>query len=92
MFLNIFPKLSYTIIGGEVNVAQRLEASADSNGILMSYETYAFTQDIVEVEEMVPLGALDADDIHLSGIFVQRIFQGKNHKNPIEYRTITERS
>ena len=47
---------------------------------------------IVEVEEMVPLGALDADDIHLSGIFVQRIFQGRNHKNPIEYRTITERS
>ena len=45
---------------------------------------------IVEVEEMVPLGALDADDIHLPGIFVQRLFQGINHKNPIEFRTVSE--
>jgi class 3 adenylate cyclase len=44
-------RLTYTIIGGEVNVAQRLEGNADPNGILMSYETYAFTQDIVSVEE-----------------------------------------
>ncbi len=44
-------RLTYTIIGGEVNVAQRLEAGADANGILMSYETYAHAQDIVEVEE-----------------------------------------
>ena len=44
-------RLTYTIIGGEVNVAQRLEVSADPNGILMSYETYAHAQDMVEVEE-----------------------------------------
>ena len=44
-------RLTYTIIGGEVNVAQRLEAGADSSGILMSYETYAHSQDLVEVEE-----------------------------------------
>ena len=44
-------RLTYTIIGGEVNVTQRLEGNADPNGILMSYETYAFTQDMVEVEE-----------------------------------------
>ena len=44
-------RLTYTIIGGEVNVTQRLEGIADANGILMSYETYAFTQDLVEVEE-----------------------------------------
>ncbi len=44
-------RLSYTIIGGEVNIAQRLEGNADANGILMSYETYALTQDLVEVEE-----------------------------------------
>ena len=36
-------RLSYTIIGGEVNIAQRLEGNADANGILMSYETYALT-------------------------------------------------
>ena len=44
-------RLTYTIIGGEVNVTQRLEAGADANGILMSYETYAHAQDIIEVEE-----------------------------------------
>ncbi len=44
-------RLTYTIIGGEVNVAQRLEAGSDADGILMSYETYAHAQDIVEVEE-----------------------------------------
>ncbi len=44
-------RLTYTIIGGEVNVAQRLEANADADGILMSYETYAHGQDMIEVEE-----------------------------------------
>ena len=39
------------IIGGEVNVTQRLEGNSDPNGILMSYESYAHVQDIVEVEE-----------------------------------------
>ena len=45
-------RLTYTIIGGEVNIAQRLEAAAPSDGILMSYESYAHAQDIVEVEEL----------------------------------------
>ena len=36
---------------GEVNITQRLEGKADANGILISYETYALAQDIVEVEE-----------------------------------------
>ena len=46
-------RLTYTIIGGEVNVAARLELvfAADANGILMSYETYAHVQDMVEVEQ-----------------------------------------
>ena len=44
-------RLSYTIIGGEVNLAQRLESSADPGGILISYETYCLVQDMVEVEE-----------------------------------------
>jgi len=44
-------RLTYTIIGGEVNVTQRLEGNADPDGILMSYETYAHTQDMVVVEE-----------------------------------------
>ena len=45
-------RLTYTIIGGEVNIAQRLEAAAPSDGILMSYESYAHAQDLVEVEKL----------------------------------------
>ena len=44
-------RLSYTIIGGEVNVAQRLEANCDPGGILISHETYAQVDDLLEVEE-----------------------------------------
>jgi len=44
-------RLSYTIIGGEVNVAQRLEANCDPGGILISHETYAQVDDLVDVEE-----------------------------------------
>ena len=39
---------------------------------------------IVEVEELVEVGQIDPHDIHLPGLFVQRIFQGKNYKNEIE--------
>ena len=48
-------RLSYTIIGGEVNLTQRLEANSDPGGILMSYETYCYVQDLVEVEERQPV-------------------------------------
>ena len=44
-------RLTYTIIGGEVNVAQRLESNADSDGILISYETYAHSMDMIDVDE-----------------------------------------
>ena len=44
--------LTYTFIGGEVNIAQRLEAAAPSDGILMSYESYAHAQDLVKVKEL----------------------------------------
>lgn len=44
---------------------------------------------IVEVEELVEVGAIDPHDIHLPGLFVQRIFQGKNYINDIE-NLITE--
>ncbi|MFZ4735129.1 MAG: CoA transferase subunit A [Bradymonadia bacterium] len=46
---------------------------------------------VVEVEELVPVGALDPDDIHLPGVFVQRIFQGRDYENPIEIRTTRPR-
>ena len=44
-------RLTYTIIGGEVNVAARLESVAEVNGLYMSYETYAHVQDMVDVEQ-----------------------------------------
>jgi len=46
---------------------------------------------IAEVEELVEPGALDPNQIHTPGIFVQRIFQGKDYEKRIEQRTITER-
>lgn len=39
---------------------------------------------VVEVEELVPMGEIAAEDVHLPGIFVQRIYQGKNYRNEIE--------
>lgn len=45
---------------------------------------------IAEVEELVPLGELDPNNIHTPGIYVQRIFQGKNYEKRIEQRTITK--
>jgi 3-oxoacid CoA-transferase subunit A len=39
---------------------------------------------VVEVEELVPLGSIPAEDIHLPGIFVQRIYQGHGYRNDIE--------
>ncbi|SFC38670.1 CoA transferase subunit A [Tropicimonas isoalkanivorans] len=41
---------------------------------------------IVEVEEIVPTGSLDPDNIHLPGIFVHRLIQGE-HEKRIEQRT-----
>jgi 3-oxoacid CoA-transferase subunit A len=46
---------------------------------------------IVEAEEIVEIGEIDPDEVHLPGIFVQRIFQGRDHVNPIEHRTVRPR-
>ncbi len=45
---------------------------------------------VVEVEELVKPGELDPNFIHVPGIFVQRIFQGKNYEKRIEQRTVRE--
>ena len=39
---------------------------------------------IVEVEELVELGDIKPEDVHLPGVFVQRIFQGSGYENTIE--------
>jgi len=43
---------------------------------------------IAEVEELVPAGELDPNEIHTPGIYVQRIFEGKNYEKRIEQRTV----
>jgi 3-oxoacid CoA-transferase subunit A len=45
---------------------------------------------IMEVEEIVPLGSLDGDHIHLPGIYVHRLIQG-THEKRIEQRTVRTR-
>ena len=46
---------------------------------------------VAEVEELVPVGELDPNQIHVPGIFVQRIFQGQDYEKRIEQRTVRER-
>ena len=43
---------------------------------------------IAEVEELVQPGELDPDQVHVPGIYVHRIFQGKNYEKRIERRTV----
>ena len=45
---------------------------------------------IAEVEELVEVGELDPNFIHTPGIYVQRIFQGKNYQKRIEQKTISK--
>ena len=43
---------------------------------------------VAEVEELVPAGALDPNQIHIPGILVNRIFQGRDYEKRIEQRTL----
>ncbi|WP_216688313.1 CoA transferase subunit A [Hymenobacter siberiensis] len=45
---------------------------------------------VAEVEELVPAGELDPNQIHTPGIFVQRIYQGEQYEKRIEQRTVRE--
>lgn len=46
---------------------------------------------VAEVEELVPAGELDPNQIHIPGIFVQRIFRGDHYEKRIEQRTVRKR-
>ena len=46
---------------------------------------------VVEVEEIVPVGSLDSDCIHLPGVYVQRLILGVPYDKKIEFRTVRER-
>ena len=47
---------------------------------------------VAEVEELVPVGELDPNQIHIPGIFVQRIFQGETYEKRIEQRTVRQKA
>ena len=51
----------------------------------------AATITVAEVEELVPVGSLDPNQIHIPGIFVQRIFEGKDYEKRIEKRTVRQK-
>jgi 3-oxoacid CoA-transferase subunit A len=46
---------------------------------------------VAEVEELVPAGELDPDQIHTPGIYVHRIFQGEKYEKRIEQRTVRKK-
>ena len=46
---------------------------------------------VAEVEEVVPVGSLDPDTIHLPGIYVKRLIVGAPYDKKIEFRTTRSR-
>lgn len=44
---------------------------------------------VAEVEELVEIGELDPDQVHVSGAFVQRIFKGREYQKRIEQKTVS---
>ena len=47
---------------------------------------------VAEVEEVVPIGTLDPDQVHLPGIYVKRMILGAPYDKKIEFRTVRERT
>jgi 3-oxoacid CoA-transferase subunit A len=75
-------------------------ARGDAKGNLRFYRTarnfnplaaMAGRVTVAEVDELLPAGGLDPDDVHLPGVFVQRIIHVPDHENVIEFRTTRER-
>ena len=50
----------------------------------------AATTAVVEVEQLVELGGIRPEDVHLPGVFVQRIYQGTDYENVIEIPKLAE--
>jgi 3-oxoacid CoA-transferase subunit A len=51
----------------------------------------AATITVAEVEELLPVGELDPNSIHIPGIFVQRVFQGEKYEKRIEQLTVRKK-
>lgn len=45
---------------------------------------------VVEVEEIVELGDIRPEDVHIPGVFVQRVYQGSNYENAIEFLKVRD--
>ena len=85
-------RLTYTIIGSEVNVAQRLEASAQSGGILMSYETYAHAQDMIEVEQLDSISMKGVKrEIKVFSVLKKLQQHNRNKEVSTKIKTVSER-
>ena len=69
------------------NLVFRLTARNFNPAVIMAGRT-----SVVEVEEIVPTGSLDPDQIHLAGIYVHRLVLNANPEKRIEKRTITEKA
>jgi class 3 adenylate cyclase len=68
-------RMDYTVIGGEVNLAARLEQAGDPDGILMSFETYALVREEIETEERPPI-ALKGISSGVPAFAVKGILEG----------------
>lgn len=68
------------------NLIYRMTAQNFNHVMAMAGQTT-----IAEVEELVPEGELDPNQIHTPGIFVQRIFQGSKFEKKIELLTVREK-
>lgn len=75
-------------------------AVGDPDGNLRFYRTArnfnplvatAATRVAAEVDQLVERGAIDPDDVHLPGLYVDAIFEAREHANPIEHRTTRPR-
>ncbi len=47
---------------------------------------------IAEVDEIVPVGTIDPDDVHVPGVFVHRLVEVREHEDPFEYKTTRPRA
>jgi len=75
-------RMDYTIIGNEVNLAERLQARASPGGILLAHETYSLARDIVTCEEQEPV-QVKGFSKPIRNYSVQEIYQEQKPKDGI---------
>lgn len=68
-------RIDYTIIGGQVNLAARLEGICEPDGVTLSHETYALVRDEIEAEALDPIEVKGIRD-PVTPYAVQGIFEG----------------